>query len=287
MTVGNGTRGLVLMLVAMATIPISDAIAKHLAMSYPALQIAWLRFAVHAAALAPVVAWRYGFRALWPARPALQMLRGAFLFADVIMFFAALAVLPLADTLALFFISPLVVVMFSALLLKEQVGVRRWLAVGVGLAGALIIIRPGFAQFHWAYLLALGSGVAYALYMVATRGLAGRDRALVTLAHTAIFSACAMAPVVAFLWLPMTLADGLWVLAMGLIAALSHYFLVRAFEFSSASLLAPFTYTEIVWAVLIGLFAFGDFPDGWTWLGTAVIGASGIYIMLRESRGVA
>ena len=286
-SVGNPTRGgsaLAWMLLAMATIPIADAMAKYLTRDYPVLQIAWVRFAIHAGCLIPLVSWRHGWRALWPEQVALQLLRGGFLFADVILFFAALSVLPLADTLALFFISPLAVVAFSVLLLAERVGRRRWIAVFIGFLGALIIIRPGFGVFHPASLLAVGSGIAYALYLVVTRKLAGRDPPLVTLAHTAIFGAVAMAFVMPFVWIgPNWFAAGL-MLAMGLLAALSHYFLVLAFDRGSASFLAPFTYTEMIVAVVIGYLVFADFPDSWTWAGMAIIALSGIYISRQEGR---
>ncbi len=280
----GGGSALAWMLLAMATIPIADAIAKYLTRDYPLMQIAWVGFAIHAGCLIPLVSWRLGWRALWPKQAALQLLRGGFLVADVILFFAAIAVLPLADTLAIFFISPLVVVAFSVLLLGERVGPRRWIAVFIGFFGALVIIRPGFGVFHPASLFAVGSGIAYALYMVVTRKLAGSDPPLVTLAHTAIFGAVAMAFVMPFVWIrPDWFAAGL-MLAMGLLAALSHYFLVLAFDSGSASFLAPFTYTAMIGAVAIGYLVFADFPDHWTWAGMAIIALSGIYISRREGR---
>ncbi len=272
------------MLLAMATIPMADAIAKHLTEFYPLIQIAWLRFAVHAACLMPLVIIRHGVRALWPDQLRLQVLRGAFLFADVILFLGALAVLPLADTLALFFISPLVVTVLSVPILGEHVGIRRWIAAFVGFVGALIIIRPGLGVFDWASIMAIGSGIAYALYMIFTKKLAGVAPSLVTLAHTAIFSAAALAVVMPFVWVELNTVDAAWMLAMGLLAALSHYFLLLAFEQGSASFLAPFTYTEMIVAVIIGYVVFADFPDLWTWIGMAIIAASGIYISRREAR---
>jgi drug/metabolite transporter (DMT)-like permease len=286
MTANNqkSTRASALMwrLLAMATIPMADGIAKYLTESYPLTQIAWARFAIHAGCLLPIVVWRYGVKSLWPKRIGMQVMRGGFLFADVMLFLGALAILPLADTLALFFISPLVVTILSIPFLGEHVGVRRLMAAAVGFIGALIIIRPGFAVFDWASLMAIGSGVAYALYMIFTKKLAGAEPSLVTLAHTAIFSAVALTAIMPLFWVAVDWQGAGWMLAMGLLAATSHYFLLLAFERGSASFLASFTYTEMIVAVIIGYIIFQDFPDIWTWVGMVIIAASGIYISWRE-----
>ncbi len=278
------SSALVFMLLAMATIPIADAVAKHLTANYPLLQIAWVRFAVHAGCLVPLVAWRYGRRALWPKQMLLQVTRGGFLFTDVVLFFGALAVLPLADTLALFFVAPLIVTVLSVPMLGERVGLRRWLAVTFGFLGALVIIRPGVGVFQLASLMAVGAAVAYALFLIFTKKLSGDDPPMVTVTHTALFSAVAIGLAMPFVWVMPDWAGAGWMLAMGLLAVLSHYFLVLAFERASASYLAPLTYSEMIVAVAVGYFAFGDFPDLWTWVGMAIIAVSGIYVAGREKK---
>ena len=270
------------MLGAMLLMPVYDGIAKYLTVSYPVPQVVWGRYVVHLAALLPVALWLYGPRALWPREPGLQVLRGGLLLGDTVLFYFALSLLPMADTLALFFIFPLVVTVCAPFLLAERVGLRRWLAVVVGAVGALIVIRPGAGIFGWGAIFALGSGVLYALYLIATRRLAGNAPPMVTLTYTALVGVIVTALVQPFVWLSLTPDALLLMLAMGLIAATSHFLLIRSFDHALASQLAPFGYSQIVIAAIFGYVVFGDFPDAWSWLGIAVIVASGVFISLRE-----
>ncbi|NIR30253.1 MAG: DMT family transporter, partial [Gammaproteobacteria bacterium] len=156
-------------LAAAVVIPVMDGVAKSLSARYPVTQVVWARYFFHALLLFPVVLVRYGRRSLWPHRPLLQFSRGALLLVSTGFFFAAIARMPLADALALVFISPLVVTALSPFVLGEHVGARRWTAVVVGFIGACIIIRPGFTVVQWASLFALGAGTGFACYVLATR----------------------------------------------------------------------------------------------------------------------
>ncbi len=277
-------RGIAFVVLAMCLVPIMDGIAKHLSASYAVGQIVWARYFFHLLLLLPFVLWRYGGGALRPPRPRLQVLRGSLMLGATTLFFAAIALMPLADATALVFISPLVVTALSPWLLGERVGPRRWSAVAVGFAGASIIIRPGLGIFDWGGLLAVAAGVVYAFFLIATRKLAGSAPAAVTLAHTALVGALVMTVVLPLVWTTPGPADLGLMAAMGLIAAAGHFFLIRAYDHAPASLLAPYSYSEIVMATAIGFAVFGDFPDLWTWCGIAVIVASGIYVSLRERR---
>ncbi|MGO1117214.1 DMT family transporter [Rhodovibrionaceae bacterium A322] len=274
--------GILLLITAMCVVPLMDGVAKHLSQSYPVMEVVWARYFFHFLFMLPVVFWRYGRRALYLDNPWSQVLRGAFLLASTILFFAAIASMPLADALALVFISPLVVTALSPFLLKEQVGVRRWAAVGVGFVGALIITRPGLGVMSFASLMAMGAGVCYAFYMLATRRLAGSAPPMVTLTYTAALGAVALTLALPFFWQTPALADLPFFVALGLIAAVGHYLVIKACDYAAASVLAPYTYSEIVMTTLIGYVVFGDFPDSMTWLGVAVIIASGVYISWRE-----
>jgi drug/metabolite transporter (DMT)-like permease len=274
--------GILLLLAAMAVIPVLDAIAKHLGTSYPIWEIAWGRFFFHFILLAPFVLWRYGGRGLWPARPALQLVRGGLMLTTTVFFFAALRTLPLADNLAIFFISPMVVTVLSALVLKEKVGIRRWSAVAVGFIGAALIIRPGGDLWQVGALFALGAALSYAFYAILTRRLSGTAPPLVTLTYTAMIGAVAMSAVMPFLWVAPSAPDLALMVTMGAIAAFCHYLIIRAFEQAPASLLAPYGYAEIVTATALGYVIFGDFPDPWTWAGIAIVISGGIYLSLRE-----
>ncbi len=185
-------RGIAFVVLAMCLVPFMDGIAKHLSASYAVGQIVWARYFFHLVLLLPFVRWRYGGRALNPPRPRLQILRGGLMLGATILFFAAIARIPLADATALVFISPLVVTALSPWLLGERVGARRWSAVTVGFLGACIVIRPGAGLLDWGGLLAVAAGVVYACFLILTRKLAGSAPATVTLAHTALVGALVM-----------------------------------------------------------------------------------------------
>jgi drug/metabolite transporter (DMT)-like permease len=278
-------KGILLLVGGALVLPLTDSVAKILGETYPVIEVTWARYFFHFALMAPVILWRYGIAGFLPPRPLLQILRSAILLVSTLCYFWAITILPLADALALAFIFPLVVTALAPLLLSEQVGLRRWSAVVVGFLGALIVIRPGFAGVDFLGAVgAIGSGFTYGFYLIVTRKLAGSAPALVTLAFTALVGSIGMTAMVPFVWQTPTLADlGLMVL-LGALAVLANYLIIRAFDYAPASLLAPFGYTEMVGAVTVGFVVFGDFPDGVTWIGIAVIIGSGIYISFRERR---
>jgi drug/metabolite transporter (DMT)-like permease len=272
------------LMVAMSIVPVMDAIAKHLSATLPVIQITWARYVFHLAIAVPMVLAMHPPRALRPARVGLQLLRGVMLVISTYSFFLAVAYLPLADALALAFMAPLVVTALSPWLLGEHVGVRRFTAVGVGFLGALVIVRPGSGVVHWAAIYPLAASISYALYVVLTRKLAGTAPPLVTLVYGAIIGGLVTSAALPFAWRPPSPAEWGWMAVIGACAALGHYLIIRAYERAPASLLAPFTYVEIVSASALGYFCFGDFPDRWTWVGIAILVASGIYISVRERK---
>ena len=272
------------MLGATALLPVMDGMAKHLSQSYPLLQVVWARYFFHLLTMLPLLLWRYGPRSLWPDRPHVQLIRGALLLTATMLFFAAISRMPLANALALFFVSPLVVTALAPFMLGESVGWPRRLAVIAGFAGVWIVMRPGSGAFELTGLLAVAAGTVHGLYLLVTRKLSGTAPPLVTLAYTALVGAVVMSFVAIFAWRAPTPGDlGLMVL-MGLLAAAGHLLVIWAFDLAPASLLAPAGYFEIVTATIVGLVVFGDFPDTWTWVGVAVIVASGVIISLREQR---
>ncbi len=276
--------GIGLMVLAMTIVPLMDGLAKALSADYPVLQVVWARYFFHFAILLPLVLIRFKRRELVPRRPLFHVVRGGFLLVSTVLFFAAIAAMPMADAIALVFISPLVVTALSPLVLGEQVGPTRYSAVLLGCLGALIIVRPGFAVLQISSLFALAAGITYAFYSLSTRKLSGTAPPLVTLAYTALLGAVVMSLVVPFFWVTPDLR-GLGLMAlMGLVAAIGHFLVIRAFELASASLLAPYVYSEIVMTTIVGFVVFGDFPDRWTWIGVAVVIASGVFISLRETQ---
>ena len=278
----NPFLGILLMVAAMMVVPFMDVLAKLLSDRYSILQITWARFFFHFMFLAPLVLYRHGKAAFRPARPWLQVLRSGFTLLSTILFFGAIALMPIADALALLFISPMVVTALSPLMLGERVGPRRWAAVAVGFAGALIILRPGMGVAQAGSLLALGAGCSFAFYSLLTRKLSGSNPPLVTLAYTAITGAVLMSLAVIPGWITPDWPDLAMMAGIGAVAAGGHFMLIRAFDHAPASVLAPYSYSEIVMATAVGWFFFNDFPDSWTWAGIMVIVISGIYISWRE-----
>lgn len=279
----NSLLGIGLMIAAMAVLPFLDVIAKYLGQQgVPVLQIVWARLFFGAILTMPFALKIAGVKGLIPNMPLMHTVRASLLIAATSFFFWALHYLPIADTLAIFFVQPLIVTLLSPWILGETVGLRRWAAVAVGFGGTLIIIRPGFAELNPGVFLALAAGLSLALYLLLTRKIAGSAPAMVTTFYTSLMGGLITSVIVLFVWEPPTPAQwGLFVL-LSAIANGGHYLIVRAYDHAEASLLAPLAYTEIVTATLAGWYFFGDFPDRWTFLGVAILIASAIYISWRE-----
>lgn len=279
-------RGIALMLAAMAVLPFLDVLAKTLGnQGVPVLQIVWARMAFGAVLTLPFAMRIGGMRATVPDRPGMHALRAALLIGATGFFFQALRTLPIADALAIFFVQPLVITMFSPLILGESVGWRRWAAVGVGFVGVLVIIRPGFQTFDIGMAYALLAGASLAFYMLITRRISGHAHAMVTTFHTSLLGGGMMTVLVLALgWASVTPQQWLMLLGVGFVATAGHFLIVKAYDNAEASLLAPLGYTEMIGAVVLGWWFFGDFPDGWTFVGVGILIASAIYISMREQR---
>ncbi|WP_282607525.1 DMT family transporter [Pelagibius sp. Alg239-R121] len=280
----SALKGIILYVLAMAIVPFMDGIAKHLSTEMSVLQVSWARYFAHFAILLPIVLIKHKPKALLPRRPLLQVVRGALLLISTVCFFWAISLMPLADALAIIFVSPLVVTALSPWLLGETVGLRRWSAVLVGFLGACIIIRPGPEMFGSGAPFALAAGVCYAFYLISTRRLAGSAPPSITLFYTALVGAVVLSFVVPFTWITPNLEQIFLIAALGIIAATGHLLVIKAFDMAPASLLAPYGYSEIVMATAVGFLAFGDFPDSWTWAGVAIVIASGVYVSFRERK---
>ena len=276
--------GIVLMLCGTALFGCGESVVKLLTRHYDTMQIVWGRYVFHAVVFLAIFA-RTGIVAqMRTARPWLQLSRSAILLTGTLLFFGALRYLALADAVAINFFAPLLVTAFSIPMLKEQVGIRRWIAILVGFAGVMVIIRPGLGVMHWAAILPLGTAVCYALYQVLTR-MAGRtDHARTSLFWSAAVGTVVMSAIVPFGW---TTPDALgWAMmaATGCLFGLGHYLLIKGLERAPASVLSPFIYSQLIWAVTLGFFVFGDFPDGFSILGALIVTGSGLYVWHRETR---
>ena len=285
----NVLRGLALVMAAVFCFAFLDATAKWLSQFYPTGQVVWARYTVGTLFAIAYAARSLGFRMFHTTRPWLQVARGALLVICTALNFVALRYLPLADTLALLFTSPLMTCALSVPLLGEKVGWRRWSAIGVGFAGILLIVRPGFAEVHWSMLCAVGSAFFGALYNIATRRVAGYDHAMVSLVYVSLIGALIATPALAMGWSTPMGWHWLLFLALGICGGFGHLLLINAFSNAPASTLAPFSYTQILWTTILGYLLFDRLPDLWTVAGIAVIICSGLYLLHRErvlGRGV-
>ncbi|MFN4087923.1 MAG: DMT family transporter [Alphaproteobacteria bacterium] len=270
------------MSVCFATI---DATAKLLAQDTPVIQVVWGRYVFHFLFLAAFVFGATGLRRLTQTRRlGLQLTRSVLLVGSTASFWLALVYLPLAQAITIGFASPLILTALSVPLLGERVGRYRWTAVVVGLVGVAIVVRPGLGSMHWAVALPLLTAVLYALYQIATRVLSHTDDAMATLFYTGLGGLIVSSIAVPFFWQPPGMMQWLGFVWLGLLGAAGHTLLIKAFSLAPASLLAPFGYTSLIWATILGYLLFAEVPDLWTLVGAAVIIGSGIFIVLREHR---
>lgn len=276
--------GILVLVTGIAVLPAMDAIAKHLAGHLPVLEIAWARFLFYSLALLPIALRQYRGLLWRPARPGLQLLRGGLMAFSALMFFSAIKNMPLADAMAVFFVYPFFILLGSAVLLREPIGYARWIMVIVGFIGTALVVRPMAGAISIGVLFCFASGIAYAGAMLATRKLGSQDPALVTSAISALLGAAVYSLLMPFVWVTPDLADWPLMALMGAIAAIGHFMIVHAHRLASAAQLAPFGYSEIVSAIVVGLLAFGDMPAPIVWVGIALIVASGIAAMRMSGR---
>lgn len=280
--------GILLMLAAMLIIPFLDVAAKFLGQqNMPVMESVWARFFFGTLLNLPFVLRNRPLRELKTDIPAIHTVRAALVIASTALFFLAMYYLPIADTLAIFFVQPLVVTLLSPVILKEQVGPRRFIAVVIGFIGTLIIIRPGFQLINEGVVLALLSGTTSALYIILTRRISGRAEPIVTMFHTNVAGAIITTLMVGFFWVTPTPEQWGLLLAIAFVAFIGHYLVIAAYHYAEASLLAPMAYAEMIMAVVCGWWFFGDLPDRWTFTGVGILIASAVYISYRERmRGI-
>ena len=280
-----GLRGVLWMLLGMSCIGVLDGAAKYLGVRLNGIVVAWGYFL---ATFLCVAAYAFASRAsrarpLRSRRPWLQAGRAACLVASLSCLFVSLTYLPLAEATAINFTGPLFIVALSGPLLGERIEIGRWLAVAAGMAGALIVVRPGAAVFHWASLLPLVGAFFFALFNILTRLLRSADSTIVTLFHTFGIGSAIISLALPFVWSAPTPAECLVFAATGVLGFAAHFSIVRSLELADASRVAPLNYVRLVWAIGIGYAVFGDLPGTATLIGGTIIVASGLYVVWRET----
>lgn len=279
--VDSPLSGIILSVAAGLIFAISDAIAKSLTTSIPTIEIVWMRWFGFLAIVIPTIVYSRG-TVMRSRRPLLQVGRAVCLLASSMLFIVGLSYLPLASATTLNFVSPLIVTALSIPLLGEQVGARRWAAIAVGLVGVLVVVRPGTGAFDPAAILPMLSATGWALAIIATRKLAGVDRPWTAMCYSAVVGFVILSIAVVPVFVMPTLTQVGLATLLAIAATGGQYLTVLAFQRAPASLLAPFTYVQLIWSTAFGYAIFGNLPDGWTWLGAAIIIASGLYTAHRE-----
>ena len=260
----------------------TDGAAKYLSADIAPQQIIFLRYVVVSVLILLFCICRGQRNLLKTAQPKLQILRGLCMASSGLLIYFALKHLPLELCAAISFVSPLFVTALAIPLLGERVGLRRWIAVLIGLLSVLIILRPGGVSFQLAMLLPLGASLCWATGLTLTRLMRDREQALTVLAWSSLVGVVALSPLVWSVWLTPNASQWTILILLGVFNGLGQYLVIRAFMLASASLLAPFSYSIIIWSMLIGLIVFDSFPDGITLVGTAILIAAGLYIWYRE-----
>jgi drug/metabolite transporter (DMT)-like permease len=273
--------GIGFMLMSVFLFSATSAVGKWLVAKFPVGEFLLLRSIAILLLLIPFI-WRAGKVAFATApRPGMQVLRVAVASIEIPMFFWAVSHMPLADTQTFYLAGPIYVVALSVLLLREHVGWRRWTAVLIGFAGVVIALRPSPASLTLPALIALTGSGLYALLMIITRSLRDTEvTVLMTYQTLGILLLGAVA--VPFAWVPPDLNDILVFLGVGVSSVVSQFCVVRALKLADASVVVPYQYTLIVWAVVFGWLMFGELPDVYTMTGAAIIVAAGLYIFWRE-----
>lgn len=283
---GNPLRGVALVIAATLLFAAADTIGKHLAMLYAASLVLAVRYTVNLALVTLVMAPRHGAGFWRTNRTALVVLRGLCLALASISMLLALRVMPVAETVAIIYVTPVLVMLTSAAFLAEKVSRLGWVAAGLGFAGVLMIARPGSGLDSWGVALSLMNATLATGYHVLTRVLARTETTMALMFHTALVG------MVAFVCLTLALGtqtlptafDAGLMLALGALATAGHLMFTSAYREAPASTLAPVNYMHIAFATILGWLVFSQLPDAWGFSGMALIAAAGLLAAWRASR---
>ncbi len=299
--VDDTTRGILFLCAGVFIFSFQDIIIKLLSDTYPVHQIVFIRGFIALPMLLVVVHFDSGLDTLRTKKPALHLIRSLAMFLAYLFFYLAASAVPLSVAVSFFFTAPLMITAFSIVILKEQVGWRRWMGVAIGFVGVLIIMRPGVGSIEPAALFAIAAAFSYTLAQLMARRLGATDSASVMAFYSMLtfcYVGAGMGLALAW-WGPgegaTASSDFLlrgWVfpggleLAMlvviGIISAMGFYLLTQAYRLGEANRVAPFEYTSMIWAMILGFAFLGSIPDFYTFLGAGLIGGAGIYVLRRE-----
>ena len=270
-------RGIMLCCVAVVLFAALDSLSKYLTPFYGAIVVVWARYVVNTVLLASWLLPRAGWRLFHSVCPGLQLLRALGLLGASLLFISGTRYLPLGEATAVLFIAPLLVTLLASQILGERATLRQWIAVVVGFSGALIIIRPGGGLLTPTILFPVGAALCFAAYQLLTRRIGSRDSITTSNMISGMVGTVCMSLLVPFFWndtpAPVHLVA---MFIQGLIATAGHLLLSQAYRFTSPVVLGPFSYLQILFAALFGIYFFDHVPDAGALLGMAIIALSGL-----------
>jgi drug/metabolite transporter (DMT)-like permease len=282
---GNNTSlGIILMISATAVFASQDVISRYLAAEYNVFMVVMIRYWFFAAFVIALVARKPGgLRFAMASRQwFLQSFRAVLLVLEIMVSVVAYVLLGLVETHAVFASFPLIIAALSGPVLGERVGWRRWLAIGVGMIGILIILRPGFGVFSSVALIPLLAAAMFALYGLLTRYAARKDSAMTSFFWTGTVGAIAATAIGIWFWEPMTAPDWGWMALLCVTGALGHYLLIRTYEVAEASAVQPFAYFQLIFVSILAVSLFGEMIETPILIGAAIIVAAGLFTFWRE-----
>ncbi|MBL6945889.1 MAG: DMT family transporter [Rhodospirillales bacterium] len=277
--------GIGLIVLAIFFLSSLDAMVKWSTAGYALVQIIFFRNLFGMFPVFVIVQRHGGFGALRTRRPGFHVFRIGLILTISFSFFWALSRMELADATAIFFTVPLFITVLSVVVLGETVGLRRWIAVGAGFAGVLLVIRPGSGVFDPAALAVVVASLAYAGLMISNRALRDTETAATLTFFTTTGCLIATGCILPWVWVTPSAFDLLLLAAIGIFGGIGQILLVIAFQRAPAVVIAPFEYTTLIWATFYGFVIWGDLPDMLTLIGAAIIAAGGVYILYRETVG--
>ena len=275
-------KAITCMFLGTAILGLNDAVLKWLTSDYNAGQIMFCRGIFISLPLC-ILVWRSGgFSSLKTENPKAHFLRALLVITGTFLFITGLKYLPLTDAVAIAFAGPLFITAMAQPLLGEKVGWRRWSAVLTGFLGILLIVRPGGSVMQWAALLPLAASFTGALRDILTRHLSGQESSMALLFYTSIGVTATGLASLPFTWTSVPVFDWLLFSLSGFLIGSAHFLMIETFRYGEAALVAPFKYSGIIWAGILGYLIWGDFPDLWTFTGLLIIIFSGVYVFRRE-----
>ena len=276
--------GILLLVIAMAMFSSKDTLVKLMDGYYSPVVVMWAQMSFASLFFTPIIAVKYGPDSLWPKTPSLQIMRATSVVTGIGMFYWSISLIPLAEATAITFVAPLITTSLSPVMLNEKIGLRRWTAVLIGFVGILIVLRPEFNGDRLGYLIAFGAGIMIGVFYAFNRLLASEAPPLVNQTYSSIIGALLLTPFIFSVWVPLRSEDMVLILSFCAIAALGQTCLFSSFLHGEASILAPLTLSQIVFATLFGYLFFNEFPDNVSILGIIIVISSAVYIAIRETR---